>query len=264
MGMDEIFFPGDSYVTPPGRSAFFASSFSTLYFLFKVAAIIRHDGNLAMAGNYHDREWCEGSLGTLRNLERCGVRIHVEGMDAMNAVDGPCVFVSNHMSTLETFVLPGFIQPRKPVTFVVKKSLMQYPWFGPVLGTRDPIVLERQNPRKDLAAVLEGGEDRLKKGRSIIVFPQSTRSTTLDPAQFNSIGVKLAKRAGVPVIPVALRTDAWGIGSLIKDFGRINPAYPVRFAFGEPMTVSGNGKEEHAAVCEFIQERLRQWYLPEN
>ena len=97
---------------------------------------------------------------------------------------------------------------------MVKESLLKYPFFGPVLGSREPIVVGRSNPREDLVAVLEGGEARLKQGRSVIVFPQSTRSSVFDPAHFNTIGVKLAKRAGVPVIPVALKTDAWGNGNL--------------------------------------------------
>ena len=57
-------------------------------------------------------------------------------------------------------------------------------------------------------AVLEGGKQRLQKGISIIVFPQTTRTVRFEPENFNSIGVKLAQRAKVPIIPLALRTDA--------------------------------------------------------
>jgi 1-acyl-sn-glycerol-3-phosphate acyltransferase len=260
--MSDVLFPGDSYSTPPGRATFFASRFPSLFFLWKVLGIIRHDGNLAVAGKYGGPEWAEGSLCTLRALERCGVVVHVSGMENIDRADGPCVFIANHMSTLETFVLPVFIQPRRDVTFVVKESLLKYPWFGPVLGMRNPVVVGRKNARADLTAVLDGGADRLRKGTSLIVFPQSTRSLSLDPALFNSIGVKLAKRANVPIVPLALRTDAWGMGALIKDLGRISPALPVHFAFGEPMTVSGGGKAEHAAICAFIAERLREWCPP--
>lgn len=260
--MPNILFPGDAYETPAGGGGFFASRFPTLYFLWKVLSIIRHDGNLAAAGRYGGREWAAGSLNTLRSLEHCGIRFHVSGMDNIDRAGEACVFVGNHMSTLETFVLPVLIQPRRKVTYVVKDSLLKYPWFGAVLGAREPIVVGRKNARADLAAVLEGGAARLAAGVSVIVFPQSTRSLALDPAQFNSIGVKLAKRAGVPVVPLALRTDAWGMGALVKDFGRISPELPVHFAFGEPLRVEGNGKAEHAAVCDFIAGHLRDWGLP--
>ncbi len=250
---------GDSYSTPPGSAGPWAARFPSLVFFLKVFSIVRHDGNLAKAGKYFSENWVEGSVGTLRALERCGVSVHVEGLSHIDEVDGPCVFIGNHMSTLETFVLPMFIQPRKEVTYVVKDSLLTYPWFGPVLKSRDPIVVTRTNPRQDLTTLFEGGEERLKNGRSIIVFPQSTRSATFDPAHFNSIGIKLAKRAQVPVIPLALRSDAWGTGRLIKDLGPVNPSVPVNFAFGKAMMVEGNGKAEHAAVCNFIEEHLRRW-----
>lgn len=257
--MSDIPFPDDSYATPPGRAAFFSSRFPSFFFTWYVIDIIRHDSKLASAGAYHGAEWCEGSLRTMRLLERCGLTFDVRGMNHMDAVDGPCVFIGNHMSTLETFVLPALIQPRKPVTFVVKDSLLAYPWFGPVLKSRNPIVVYRQNAREDLAAVLEGGAERLEQGTSIIVFPQSTRSATLDPSLFNSIGVKLARRAGRPLIPIALRSDAWRVGRHIKDFGGLDARLPVRFAFGEPMTVAGSGKGEHQAVCDFISGRLQAW-----
>lgn len=260
--MSEILFPGDTYTTPEGKETFFSALMPSLFFAWYVMGIIRHDGKLAAAGKYDGAQWSQGSSRTLHLLERCGVRFFVSGMDNIDRVDGPCVFIGNHMSTLETFVLPCLIQPRKPVTFVVKDTLLKYPWFGPVLRARDPIVVRRTNPREDLAAVLEGGAERLDKGVSVIVFPQSTRSYALDPSLFNSIGIKLAKRAGRPVVPIALRTDAWKMGRFVKDFGGLAVNAPVCFAFGEPMEVSGNGKAEHTAVCGFITDKLGQWSEP--
>ncbi|MDR2488346.1 MAG: 1-acyl-sn-glycerol-3-phosphate acyltransferase [Desulfovibrio sp.] len=257
--MAETAFSGDDYVSPSASAGSIAARFPTLFFLWKVFGIIRHDGNLAEAGKYYAANWVDGSRNTLRALEHCGAVLHVEGLRHIDAVDGPCVFVGNHMSTLETFILPVFIQPRKEVTYIVKESLLGYPWFGSVLKSRDPVVVSRTNPRRDLTTVLEGGEERLKRGISIIVFPQSTRNATFETAGFNSMGIKLAKRAGVPVIPLALRTDAWSTGRLLKDFGRINPALPIHFAFGEALYVKDNGKAEHAAVCTFIEQSLRRW-----
>ena len=72
-----------------------------------------------------------------------------------------------------------------------------------------------------------------------------------------------ARRAGVPVVPVAMRTDAWAPGpGPFKDFGPLRPAVPIRFIFGEPFMVEGNGKAEHARVYEFIAARLAEWGLP--
>jgi len=260
--MSHCYFPEDSYATPEGRATPFAARFPSLFFVWKVFDIIRHDSRLAAMEQYHGPEWSAGSYDTLRLLERCGLRFYVEGLNNIDAFDGPCVFIGNHVSTLETFVLPCFIQPRKPVTFVVKKSLMGYPWFGPVLKSRDPIVVNHQSPREDFVTVMEEGRERLGRGMSVIVFPQGMRTTTCEPDQFNSIGIKLAKRAGVPVLPLALCTDAWKIGRFIKDYGGLESSRPVRFAFGRPLWVEGNGKAEHTAVCDFIAGHWREWRRP--
>ena len=256
-------FPGNTYATASGAATAWGSRFPSLTFLFKVLEIIRSEGKLAATGNYPGGQWATASLRVLRALEESGCRFTIEGMDNINKTEGPCVFIGNHMSTLETFILPIFIQPRRETTFVVKDSLIKTPFFRHVLISRNPIVVGRSNPRQDLTAVLEGGEERLKSGSSIIIFPQSTRSTNLVAEQFNSIGVKLARRAGVPVVPVALRTDAWAAGfGPLKEFGSLHPEIPIHFSFGEPFMVEGNGKAEHAKVYEFIALHLTQWGLP--
>jgi 1-acyl-sn-glycerol-3-phosphate acyltransferase len=107
--------------------------------------------------------------------------------------------------------------------------------------------------------VLSRGSELLRAGISVIIFPQTTRSVTFDPVQFNSIGTKLARKAGVPMVPVALKTDALANGKIFRDFGKVDPSKAVRFAFGEPMRVADRGAEEHARTMEFIQGKLRQW-----
>jgi len=213
---------------------------------------------------YSNTDWCVSSLGCLRGLERVGVGVEVTGIENIEQLDGPCVVIGNHMSVLETVVLPVIIQPIRDVTFVVKQSLLTYPIFRHIMKGRDPVAVSRTNPREDLKAVLEGGTARLQKGVTIVVFPQTTRTTSFDPAQFSTIGVKLARKADVPVVPLALKTDAWGNGKHIKDFGRIDRSKSVHFAFGEPMRVQGRGAEEHGAVSEFIEGKLQEWQHAEE
>lgn len=213
----------------------------------------------AAKGLCDDSAWVHASLCVTELIERVGCPVSIEGMENISATRGPCVFVANHMSTLETFMLPGIIRPHRAVTFVMKKSLVTLPFFGAVMRSRDPIVVGRTNPREDLTAVLEGGVERLKKGISIIVFPQSTRTPDFDPQHFNTIGVKLARKAGVPVVPLALKTDAWGTGKKLKELGPIKSGLPVRYKFAAPMDIHGNGREEQAFICDFIGSQLARW-----
>ena len=127
------------------------------------------------------------------------------------------------------------------------------------MRSRNPVAVSQTNPREDLVTMLKEGTERLKRGISIIVFPQGARTATYIPEEFNTIGVKLAHRAGVPIVPLALKTDAWGNGRIIRDFGRIDPTKKVHFAFSEPLRVEGRGTEQHQAVLDFIGGKLAEW-----
>jgi len=248
-----------TYRTGEGRHSVLARLSPGLVFYSRIFPIIFRASAKAKRGQYDDAEWQQSSLTTLRALEAAGVRFEICGLDHVAAVEGPCVFIGNHMSTLETFILPVILLPFKKITFVVKQSLMGYPVFGHVMRSRDPIAVTRTNPREDLKAVLEGGVDRLRTGVSLVIFPQTTRVPQFDPKDFNTIGIKLAKRADVPIIPLVLKTDAWGNGRLMKDFGRIDPTRTAHFAFGEPMRVTQQGAAEHREIIRFVASHLKTW-----
>ncbi|MEG2171905.1 MAG: lysophospholipid acyltransferase family protein [Desulfovibrionaceae bacterium] len=259
MPYDNPFGDESLYHSPPHALGWCTRQFPSFMFYLRMFSPVARLCHLAKFGKADNYAWVRSSSDVLRALERAGCVFHAEGLENINTVEGPCIFAANHMSTLETFVLPCIIQPRRNVTFVVKRSLTTMPLFGPVMRSRDPIILDRKNARQDLVTVLEEGEKRLQRGISIIIFPQSTRSNTFNPAKFNSIATKLAKRTGIPIIPLALQTAAWGQGKIMKDFGSIYPDKPVNFRFGAPIQVEGAGKVEHLRVCDFIQATLEEW-----
>ncbi|MBO4318413.1 MAG: 1-acyl-sn-glycerol-3-phosphate acyltransferase [Mailhella sp.] len=243
------------YISPDKAKVLFPS----LRFYVKLVSIIWKAGKKSRKGDYTGDDWIADSTAVGEAMESVGVKIHVEGTENILAVEGPCVIISNHMSTLETMLLPGIIQSVKDATFVVKNSLMRYPAMGDILKARDAIGVGRVNPREDLQTVLTRGEAHLKNGRSVILFPQGTRQPDVKAEDFSSLGEKLARRAQVPIVPIALKTDAWGTGRLVKDFGKIDPDIPVHVAVGKAMAITGNGKEEHARCMEFILEKYREF-----
>ncbi len=248
-----------TYQTRDARVSLFSRVFPSLDFYRKFCWNVFQSSIVAKRGEYDDSQWSRSSYDVLAALESVGVSVEVSGIENVRGLTSPCVFVGNHMSTLETIVLPSIIRPILPVTFVVKQSLLDYPVFRHIIESRNPIAVTRDNPRADFKAVMDGGGERLANGVSIVVFPQTTRSVDFDPAQFNTIGVKLAQRAGVPVVPIALATDAWGNGKRLKDFGRIDPKKSVRIAFGKAIEISDRGSDEHQQVIAFIQSKLSQW-----
>lgn len=255
--------PADlNYISPPVAPGWFPRTFPGLSFYRAMWHVVRDASRLARRGAYDDDEWIKSSDRVIHAVEAVGARLAVENLAQFAHLPQPLVIVGNHMSTFETFALPSLLRPYLPFTFVVKRELVEMPVFKHIMLSRNPVVVGRANARDDLRVMLEEGEARLRAGISIAVFPQRTRAAVWKPSEFNSIAVKLARRVGVPVVPLALRTDVWGIGRWVKDLGRIQPKLPLRMAFGDPLTVTGNGRETHEAVVRFITGRLRSWGVP--
>ncbi len=258
--IEELFnFEDGVYQTSSGATSRFSRLLPTANFYRQFFWSVLRSSSVARRGKYDNFEWSRTSFEVLKSLESVGVRTQISGVEHVRTPKLPCVFVGNHMSMLETMVLPAIIQPIRDVTFVVKQSLMDYPIFRHIVRARDPIAVTRQNPREDFKTVMQSGIERLKNGCSIVVFPQTTRSLTFDPEQFNTIGLKLAAKAQVPIVPIALKTDAWGNGKWLKDIGRIDPTKWVHFEFGRPLAIEGRGTLQQKAVTDFIQEKLRAW-----
>lgn len=230
-----------------------------LYFMTRYIARCFSTRSAATKGLYDTAYWVSSSHDVFRLIEGCGGRFRITGLENIRNSRGPVIFISNHMSTLETMIFPGLIQPLKDITFIVKDALVRHWVFGAVMRSRNPIVLNRANPREDFREVMEQGLERISRGISVIIFPQHTRRLEFVPGEFNSLGIKLAARAGIPVIPVAIKTDFWGNGRYTNYLGPIRRWKPIHIAFGKQFTVIGSGKEEHQKVIEWIQSHLEQW-----
>jgi 1-acyl-sn-glycerol-3-phosphate acyltransferase len=217
------------------------------------------EGLAGRRGALNNKRWLRASLSCMQAVESAGGRLSVSGLEGLSSHKGPLVFIANHMSILETILLPSLTLPFNDVTFIIKDELRHYPVIGWVMQALDFIAVHRKNPREDLKIVLNQGQRRIQKGCSVVVFPQATRSTTFDVKAFNTLGVKLARKSGVPVVPVALKTDFHGSGRWIKEIGPIHPERPIYFKFGNPIPVVGNGQAAHHSVVEFIAQNLRSW-----
>ena len=260
-----------------------------------IRKVVHRDRKIALRGEYSDYLWARSGLELTRLFEMYGANFHIQGLEYLQdwlvqPEKSPVVFAANHMSTLETQTLCGYITPYMPTTFVVKTALTRG-YFAPLICSRPYIALERKHPLSDLKIVLEEGCQILQgkpykpphngkvtkestkstvhtedqRSRSIIIFPQGTREEgRFSRSRFNSIAVRLAAQAGVAVVPIALSTSFWS-RSLYKATQYIPVLYPehrVHFAFGPPITTNGSCKAAQRAIVDFICDKLRLWNIP--
>ena len=137
--MQPVFFKESKYSTPVSERPTLFERLrrnSQLYFIFKYGTIVLRTRRQARAGIYDDVLWADSSHYIFRFLEKAGGRFQIEGMEHITESPEPVLFIGNHMSTLETMILPCMIAPKRKVTFVVKESLVKHPLFKDVMISR--------------------------------------------------------------------------------------------------------------------------------
>ena len=128
----------------------------------------------------------------------CNVRCEVHGRENMPA--GPVVLLSKHQSQWETFFLQ-VLHP--PIATVLKRELLNVPFFGWGLALLEPIAIDRDNPKQALKHIMEEGQRLIAIGRSVMIFPEGTRTPVGQVGNYARSGATLACKAGVPIVPVA-------------------------------------------------------------
>lgn len=190
-------------------------------------------------------------------VESRGGICHITGLESFRGGKGPYVIVGNHMGMLETMI--PFHYTNVPLSYVVKNSLLNIPFFKTILSGCQAIGLTRTDIGKDLKTLMEEGQKRLAAGRSVVLFPAGSRYLDFDKAKFNSMGLRLARAAGVQMIPFAVKSDFLGRGHLMSYIGKLDPSKEIHFSFGKPVDPGKSGKEAHLAVVEEIAGKLESW-----
>ena len=114
----------------------------------------------------------------------------------------PAVFVINHQSKLDFYVM--FTLLRRGFTGVAKKEAENTPGFKTFLKMAEMAFVDRSDTSKAIEA-LKPAVDRLKRGLSICIAPEGTRSYSPQLGRFKKGAFHIAMQAGVPIVPVVIR-----------------------------------------------------------
>lgn len=151
----------------------------------------------------------------------CSIRIVGEeniqkGLDM--SPTGSVLFVSNHQGNFDIPILVSLLPA--PTGFVAKDALENFPMLSRWMNHIGCIFLDRDNARKAAASINQGVR-QLKDGHSMVIFPEGTRSRDGLLGEFKAGALKLATKAGVPIIPISI---SGSINMMKKDSWLIQPA----------------------------------------
>ena len=168
--------------------------------------------------SYFVKNWAIVTVNLCRII--CGVRWEVSGQE--NIPEQPCVVISNHQSTWETFFLQTLLTPQ---TQVLKQELLKVPFFGWALASTKPIAIDRSDVRKSLHQVRDQGKQSLLHGVWVLIFPEGTRIAPGKLGKFTRGAAGLAHAAESNILPIAHNAGVyWPMDSWIKKPGTINVA----------------------------------------
>ncbi len=145
--------------------------------------------------------WVAGELWSKQALWIANLRVTVKGLENIDPKK-TYIICANHLSLIDIPLLFAVLPFR--VRFLAKRSLFYIPIFGWSLYIAGFIPVDRGVTSKARRSI-ERGARRIKKGPSLIVFPEGTRSSVDGVNHFKTGAFTMAIRSSIPVLPVAIR-----------------------------------------------------------
>jgi len=168
--------------------------------------------------------WTDFTLWWLRLT--VGLTHRICGLEHLPA--GPAIIAIKHQSSWETVAV---VRLFPDAAIVMKRELLFIPIVGLAMLMGGNIAIERGDGAAALRSLVRGAKDAVANNRSILIFPEGTR-TPVGADQPYPVGVAaLYRQLGIPVVPVALNSGVfWGRRQFVKRPGVIDvevlPAIP--------------------------------------
>lgn len=226
------------------RARWFLLLFIPLTFLIALSAIVcSFFDRSGRCYHWHARTWSRVAL-LLAN-----VRVDVAGTEHIPA-DTPVIFMSNHQGNFDILAL--FQAIPRPFSWIAKEELFKVPVFGHSMARAGYIPLDRGASGRRALKSMEAAAALIRGGRSVIIFPEGTRTEDGSLLPFKQGGFLLAGKAGVPIVPVTIN------GSM-----RINPKnrlelYPgtIHIRFSRPIATEGAAGKERERLMEDVRRAI--------
>lgn len=146
----------------------------------------------------------------------CGIHYHIQGQEHLPKQTA--IVLCKHQSAWETLFLQTLLPPQ---TWVLKKQLLQIPFFGWALRFIEPIAIDR-NKSSSIKQLIEQGKERLNQGRWVVIFPEGSRIAVGKAGKYSRSGAVLAKESQYLVVPIAHNAGVfWPKKAFLKHPGTI-------------------------------------------
>lgn len=207
--------------------------------IFGTATIVVSFFNKGNLPHIVARSWGQSILFASR------IHVTVKGFSNIDP-NKPYIFMPNHMSNFDIPVILAHLKVQ--FRWLAKAELFRVPLFGFAMKRAGYISIDRSN-RKSAFESLARAAQIIRNGRSVVIFPEGTRSRDQSVKAFKKGGFVLAVESGVPIVPVVIH-GTWRIMS--KNGLMIRPG-SVTMEILEPIET----KEYSRQTKDDLLERVR-------
>ena len=177
-----------------------------------------------------------------------GVSVRVRHAERLQA-GASFVITPNHESFYDILVLLAVLPVS--VRFLAKRNLFRLPILGWSMSAAGFIQVDRETRSRSFALV-DAALARLKGGRSLIVFPEETRTRTGELSLFKGGAALLALRSEMPLLPVGIA----GTFEIQRRGGFTIQPSRVCLVFGAPIQTAGRGPRDRADLTGELRESV--------
>lgn len=162
--------------------------------------------------------------------------------------DGGVVYVSNHQSFLDPMLATMALQ--RPGNYMARDSLFRNKWFSKLITKVNAMPIKRG--AADLGALKESMR-RIKSGRSMVIFPEGTRTLDGRLQEFLPGMALLSQRAAAWTVPVII-DGAYENWPRTQTFPSRDHAMIVQY--GEPISQKEARTYSPEAFVEHVRDRM--------
>ncbi len=185
-------------------------------------------------------------------LKTSGIRVEVEGLEYADD-KRTMIYCSNHPSAMDIPILLASLPVQ--FRFLAKRALFHIPFLGWHLRRSGHIPVDRERPREALHS-LEEAAKKIQKGRSVVLFPEGSRSRTVEPLPFKAGSFYLAVRAGVPVVPITLN----GSRAVLKPDSLHVRSGRTQMIIHPPISTEGLSRDDVDKLSERVRNQILSRY----
>jgi 1-acyl-sn-glycerol-3-phosphate acyltransferase len=181
-------------------------------------------------------------------LKTTGVRVRVTGLEHVDPLRS-YVVAANHQSIYDIPIM--FTTLPMQLRIVAKESLGRIPFLGWHLQRTGHLLVDRRNPG---AGILKRMASLVAAARSVIVFPEGTRSTDGSVGRFKGGIFLLAIDSRLPILPVSIARSRF---VMMKGQLMVRPE-EVSVTIHEPIATVGITREQARDFAEEVRAVIRR------